>query len=650
MQLKKLFEPIKVGNLELKNRLAMIGIGGFLAENCRVTDRLKAFDGERARGEAGLVIRGNVHPGNIGPEKMPGIWDDRFIPGLRELTDFVHKQGDGVKYACQISTQHAWRRSPDSSVEMVGPSDVVLRRPTPSLVKMIEVLTTPPRPLTVEEIEQIVEEYGDAVRRAREAGFDTVEIMAGMGYLVSRFLSKLHNKRTDRYGGSIENRARFLLEIIANAKKKAGSDYPLIVRFLADEFLEGGNTLEDGLVIAQLLEKAGVDLLDVQVGTQDSTVPVIQSSVSQGTFVHYSESIKKVVNIPVLTGIRINDPIFAEQILEEEKADLVGMARSLTADPELPKKAKEGRFDDIRPCILCCHCLDVCLPGNTIRCAVNAQAGRENEYRIKPAEKAKRVLVIGGGTAGMEAARVAALCGHQVTLYEKSDRLGGQLLLATVAPFKDRIGDLVNYLASQVKKAGVQINLGTEASARAIEEMKPDVVIVATGAKPIIPEISGVNGDNVVSALDVLSGRKDVGSEVIIVGGGQVGCETAELLAQKGKKVTILEMLSRIGQDIGMSTRWVIMQRLRKAGIRMETRAEVEEITAEGVRVKRNGSSEFFKGDTVILAVGFEPDTRLAEEIIPSSKVPVLHLIGDCVEPRKIENATEEAFRVALQL
>jgi 2,4-dienoyl-CoA reductase-like NADH-dependent reductase (Old Yellow Enzyme family)/thioredoxin reductase len=650
MVLKKLFEPLQVGNLTLKNRLVMIGIGGFLAENCRVTERLKAFDGARASGGTGLIIRGNVHPGNIGPEKMPGIWDDGFIPGLRDLTDFVHKQGDGVMYACQISTQHVWRRSPEDRGEAVGPSDVVLRRPSPSLAKMIEVLSTPPRPLTIAEIEQITDEYGDAVRRAREANFDTVEIMAGMGYLVSRFLSKLHNKRTDRYGGSVEKRARFLLDIIANAQKKAGNDYPIIVRFLADEFLNGGNTLEEGVVIAQLLEKAGVALLDVQVGTQDSSVPVIQSVIPQGSFVHYSESIKKAVNIPVLTGIRISDPVFAEQILAEGKSDLIGMARSLVADPDLPNKAREGRLKDIRPCILCCHCLDVALPGNTIRCAINAQVGRESEYRIESAEKAKKVVIIGSGIAGMEAARVSALRGHRVTLFERADELGGQLLLAGIPPFKSRIDDLVRYLIGQVKASGVQVKLGTKVTAKAIEEMNPDVVIIATGAKPIIPKIAGIEGDNIVSASDVLNGSKGVGDEIIIVGGGMVGCETADFLAQRGKKVTILEMLGRIGQDIGAATRWVIIQRLRKAGVQMETKTEVAEITPEGVRVKGKEASAFFKGDTVVLAVGFEPNTRLAEQLITSNNVPVIHLIGDCVEPRKIVNATEEAFRVAMRL
>ena len=651
MNYRKLFEPIKVGKLEVKNRIAMLGIGGFLADNCRVSEALKMFDGERARGGVGLLIRGNVHPCNIGPEKMPGIWDDGFIPGLRELTDFVHSQGDGVTYVCQISTQHAWRKSPDHPVEFVGPSDVVLRRPSPSLVKMIEVLSSAPRPLTIEEIHQITEEYGDAVRRAREAGFDAVEIMAGMGYLVARFLSKLHNKRTDEYGGIIENRARFLLEIIANAKKKAGGDYPLMVRFLADEFLEGGNTLEEGVVIAQLLEKAGVDLLDVQVGTQDSPIPVIQSSVPQGAFVHYSESIKKVVNIPVLTGIRISDPAVAEKILEEGKADLVGIARALVADPELPNKVRENRLDDIRPCILGCHCLDVCFPGNTVRCEVNAQAGRETEYKVEPARKVKKVLVVGGGPAGMEAARIAALRGHQVTLCEKRDRLGGLLLLATVPPFKHEIRDLINYLALQIKKVGVQIELGTEASAQSIKEMKPDVVVMATGAVPIIPEIPGVKGDNVIGALDVLSEVKEVGNEVIVIGGGQVGCETAEFLVEKGKKVAILEMMGRIGVDIGGATRWVIMQRLRKAQVRLETKAEVVEIIDKGVRLKRNGSLEFMEGDTVVYAVGFESNTRLAEEIIPlANAAPELHLVGDCVQPRKIVNAIEEAFRVATQL
>jgi NADPH-dependent 2,4-dienoyl-CoA reductase/sulfur reductase-like enzyme len=324
------------------------------------------------------------------------------------------------------------------------------------------------------------------------------------------------------------------------------------------------------------------------------------------------------------------------------------MARALIADPELPNKANEGRLEDIRRCIACCHCLDQIMEDKPLACAVNARCGREAEYTIGTAARARKVFVIGGGPAGMEAARVAALRGHRVTLWEKGNQLGGQLRLAAVPPGKDEINSLTAYLSGQVSKLGVKVNLGQEATAQAIERGKPDAVIVASGATPIIPDIPGVRGANVVTALEVLGGTRQVGERVVVIGGGMVGCETAELLAQQGKKVTVLEMLGRIGSDIGRTTRWVVLQRLGKAGVRTETKAKVEEITDKGVRAKRDGSSEFFEADSVVLAVGFQASQALAKGL--EGKVAELHMIGDCTEPRRIAQAIESGLRVAREL
>jgi len=364
--------------------------------------------------------------------------------------------------------------------------------------------------------------------------------------------------------------------------------------------------------------------------------------------VYIAEEIKKVVNIPVVAAYRINDPILAEEILAQGKADLIGMARPLIADPELPNKAKEGRIEDIRPCIACNNCLDSMMGGTQVTCTVNARVGREAEWTVERAERPKRVFVIGGGPGGMEAAALAARRGHDVTLFEKTGQLGGNLIPASVVSYKQEVSNLTNYLKTQVGKSGVKVRLGQEIGAAFIGRERPDVVIMATGTRPIIPDIPGVRGVNVVTAVQVLNGEKDVGKRVIIVGGGMVGCETAEFLAEKGKEVTILEMLERVGADIGRTVRWIVMGRLRDAGVRMETGTKVVEITGNGVRASRNEELEFFEGDTVVLAVGLEPDKEMAQEL--EGKVSSLYPIGDCVEARKVIQAIEDGFRVAREI
>ena len=627
-----LFEPIKVGGVELKNRMMMLALTTFYGNQGKVSERYKDFYAERAKGGVGLISVGILYPSDIGPASYGGlsIAHDQSIPGLRELTHMIHTHG--AKAAGQLGLQYKWRGG-----EVVGPSQIVTRRDL-----------APPRPLTVQEIHQIVDEFGDGAKRARQAGFDFIELHAGIGYFINRFLSPLTNKRTDAYGGSADNRMRLLLEIIDSAKNKAGHDYPLICRISGDEFMQGGNALEESKQISRRLEDAGVQCISVQAGWHEAPVPLIHQSVPPGAYVYQAEEIKGAVNVPVVAAYRINDPLLADKILAKGEADLIGLARALIADPEFPAKAREGRLDEIRRCIACCHCLDLVLSDKPMACTVNAMAGREAEYIIRPASRPKRVFVIGGGPAGMEAASRAAQRGHQVTLWERRNELGGQLLLAAIPPFKAELANLRKYLIGQVERCGVRIKMGVEATASSLQEERPDAVIVATGADPITPEIPGVERENVVTAFDVLSGCADAGQNVIVLGGGMVGCETAELLASKGKKVTILEMLGRIGNDIGMTTRWVIIQRLREAGIKMETEAKASEITDKGVRVVRRGSSEFFDGDTVVLAVGVSSNKKLAQEL--EGMFADIHTIGDCVEPGRFGQAIEGGLRVAREL
>jgi len=637
-ELKNLFQPIHIGEMELKNRIIFLAVATGYGADDGVTDRQKNFYIERARGGAGLLITGITMPSSLGRPLpgMMGIYHDRFIPGLRQLTDAVHAHG--AKIAVQLGIQYWWAKGEGAPMEEVAPSEVSTRR------------DSAPRALTIEEIRQLIDDFSEGVRRACEAGFDAVEFHCGIGYLINRFLSSCTNKRTDQYGGSLENRMRFLLEIIESSKKKAGSDYPIICRISGEEFMEGGHTLEDSKKLAPILEKAGVHCLSMQVGWHECRTPLVHMSVPRGAFVYIAEEIKKVVNIPVVAAYRINDPILADSIIAEGRADLIGMGRPLIADPELPNKAKEGRFDDIRLCIACGHCLDTVMGVMPMACAVNPQVGKEAEYAIEPAKGSKRVFVIGGGPAGMEAAAVAAQRGHQVTLFEKKDRLGGNLHLAALLSYKGEIGNLANYLETQVKKSGAQIRLGEELTVEAIEEGKPDAVILATGTNAKAPDLPGFKGDNVALALDVLTGKKVVGERVIVVGGEMVGCEVAEFLAENGKQVTLLARRERVGDDIGRTARWVIMQRLRNAGIRMETKVDVVEITDEGVRgLRRNGGeSEFFEGDSVVLAVGLASSNELAQKL--EGKVPAIYSIGDCAEVRKIAEAIEDGFRVAREI
>ena len=634
-QLENLFMPIKIWKLELRNRIVMLAMTtGYNEPDNTIGDRFVKFYAERAKGGAGLIIV-PFTPTDIASPMQPGLYHDRFLPGAQKLVDTVHAHG--AKIAAQLLAQYLWISHEGNPPDVVGPSPV-----------FNQAMRCIPKALTVEEIHRLAEEHGEAARRAWKAGFDAIELPIVAGYLLNRFLSPYSNKRQDEYGGSLENRMRLPLEVIKTVKQTIGEDCPIICRLNVQEFMEGGHTLEDSKKIAPLFEAAGVKVINVYVGWHECPTPTVQMSVPRGAFVYCAEEIKKVVNIPIITANRINDPVLADKILSEKKADLIGMARPLLADPELPQKAREGRIGEIVPCIACSHCLAALLSQEDLFCTVNPRAGKEAEYAIKPAAISKKVFVIGGGPGGMEAALTAALRGHRVTLYERGDRLGGQLLTASLPPYKDEINSLIRSLIVRTQEAGIEVKLNTEVEFETIEQGKPDVVVLATGATPIIPDIPGVRGNNVVTAEEVLTGQKEVGETIIVIGGGLVGCETAEFLAQQGKKVAIIEMLARIGNDIVATNRPFFLARLRKAGIRMDANVKVEEITNKGVRVSRNGISDFLDGDTVVLAVGFEADRELAEEL--KGKVAALYSVGDCVQPHGIKEAIEEGFCVGREI
>jgi 2,4-dienoyl-CoA reductase-like NADH-dependent reductase (Old Yellow Enzyme family)/thioredoxin reductase len=642
VQLENLFTPIKVGKEELRNRIVMLPLTtGYNERDNTVGDRIINFYAERAKGGVGLIIVPFTAV-DIASPAQPGLFHDRFIPSAHRLTDAVHAHR--AKMAAQLLTQYHWVMAEGGSPEVVGPS------PIPN-----QMMRCTPRALTIGEIHRLVEEHAKAACRAREAGFDAVELPIVGGYLLNRFLSPHSNRRDDEYGGSLENRMRLPLEIIEAIKRTAGEDYVIVCRLNVEEFMEGGHTIEDSKRVAAVLEASGVNAINVYVGWHECPVPTVQMSVPRGAFVHLADDIKRVVEIPVIAANRINDPILAETILSEGKADLIGMARALLADPEFPNKAREGKTDEIVPCIACSYCLAEILAAYrdweksvSTFCVVNPRAGKELEYAIRPAPVSKRVFVVGGGPGGMETAIVAASRGHQVTVHEKGDRLGGQLLTASLPPHKDEIEALVESLIVRTREAGVEVELNTEVDLKTIQQGKPDVVVLATGASPIIPDIPGARGGNVVTAVEVLTDQKEVGETAIVIGGGMVGCETAEFLAQRGKKVTIVEMLPRIGNDIVATNRPFTLARLRKLNIRMDTNARVEEITDKGVRVSREGVSDFVEGDTAVLAVGFTANDELARKL--EGRVATLYSVGDCVAARMIREAIEEGFRVGMEI
>jgi len=638
-KLAHLFSPIKVGSLQLKNRIVLLPMALY-ADNGYPSARQTRFLLERARGGAGVVCiplntipKGSEFSGSMSCD----ISEDVYIKPLKELTTRVHDCGTPI--VGQLISLMFWRKDGESPLEVVGPSEVSVR---PKAHK--------PRALTVEEIHLFTRQYADAAQRAREAGFDGVEVMGGIGGTISRFMSPTANQRQDDYGGSFENRMRLPLEIMEQSRAAAGRDYNVLWRYSGHEFVDGGYGVEEACEIGRALEKAGAGWLNLQVGWHDTTTPLVTKEVPQGHFVYIAEKIKNSVNIPVVTGYRITDPEMADQIIAEGKADLIGMARALISDPELPNKAVAGRLHAINRCICCCRCLDQGLAQQQPLeiCSVNARVGDEILTDIKLAGRARSILVIGGGPAGMEVARVAALRGHKVTLWEKSERLGGLLHYAKAPACKWEIDYLIDYLTDQLKELDVAVVLNKEADSSFIINEGADAVILATGSKPCIPRIPGIDRAGVITALEMLSGEKKAGGKVVVIGGGTIGCEIAEMLASEGKRVTILEMLPKIGMDIGPTERFIMLSSLREKGVDLQVTAQAIGISAAGVEAVCDGSNRLFEADTVVIATGMQSDNELSTGL--AGKLPEVYSIGDCVDPKRIGEAVKEAYRVALKL
>ena len=674
--MSNLFENINIGQITLKNRLIMSAMDLGFTSDGTINDRIINFYRERAKGGVGLIVVGGCYPEINGKvwKSIIGLDKDELIPGLKRLTDAIHRYD--VRVAAQLL--HAGRSASSFFTKMqpVAPSAVAYRS-----------IKQEPRALTIPEIKTVINNYVSATLRAKKAGFDAVELHGGMGYLINQFLSKATNKRNDEYGGSLENRVRFAQEMILAIKETVGKDYPIIFRMSGDDLVEEGLKIEESVEIARILQQAGADAFNVSPGWHESKTPIMLMSIPRMAYAYLSAKIKSQLTVPVIASVRINDLKLAEEILDNEQADMVSIGRPLIVDPELPNKYKNGQFNDIRTCIACNQgCFDSLLNFKPVSCTYNAMVGHEGEYKITTAGKPKKIVVVGGGPGGMEAARVLALRGHNVTLYEKNNQLGGQLRYAYIPPGREEIQNIISYLERQISKLKVTIKMGKEADLQTLEEEHPDVIIVATGGRPIMLNLRGIKGENVSIASSVLEGKITTGRDVVIIGGGTIGCEVALYLAKQGamrpdvacfllkhkvldaadiveytskgnRNITLLEMKRKVGGGFGFSTRWVILNELKDAGIKEITEVKVKEIINNhsengqihrGVVYEKDGQEHFIKADTVIVAVGYSPNNELQKQV--EGKFPETYFIGDCVKVRTALEAIHEGFQVALKI
>lgn len=638
-QLKKLFEPGEIGNLKLKNRIIMAPmLTRFTTAEGGITDKMIDYYVERARGGCGLLTVESSCPSSGGYPGRIYVDSDKAIPGLKRLVDAVHDNGAKIVIEFNPHRGRSDEFDPATASECIHPK-------TGGKV----------RALSNAEIKKLVVEFGEGTRRAREAGFDGIMVHGGSGYLISEMLSPRINKRTDEYGGDSRNKARFSLELVAAAKAKAGAGYPVIYRMVADERVPGGFGIKDAIVLSKLLEEAGADAIDVTSGSVSDSFPWVipYMYMHSGCNVDLSQLIKKEVKIPVSVAGKILDPDLAEEILREGRADFISLSRAVLADPQFVNKAKAGRTDDILRCVACLRCIETILkpPGAPVICTVNPAVGREKEFEagLKPAARKKKLLVIGGGPGGMEAAIIAAQKGHKVTLWEKDDKLGGQLNLAVMPPGKEDMKSFVEYLKRRLDELKVTVELGKDITAKAALAFSPDAVIVAVGSTPFIPIIKGSKNRKVVTYRDVMSGKVVTGKRVIVIGGGFVGCELADLLAERGAKVTIIEILPQLASELYAPVAGIIIQKLREVGVESFTGVKEEGITARGIDiVDKDGNRISLEADDIVIATGTRADKTVFESF--KGKVPELYEVGDCAKARRLHEAVLEGATASLKI
>jgi 2,4-dienoyl-CoA reductase-like NADH-dependent reductase (Old Yellow Enzyme family) len=635
MHFPLLFEPIRVGRLHSKNRLLMsaMSIHFGVDDRCHVTEQLVRYMETRAEGGVGMLLvgGGGVHPSGVELPHLPALWEDGCIPALKKLTQAV-KPHD-ARIGMQI--MHGGRQAYHD--QKVAPSAI----PAPALAKGT------PRELRADEIPVLVAAFGDAARRCQEAGFDFIEVHGAHGYLISQFLAPNSNRRTDIWGGSFENRTRFMLEVLRDIRVKCGPDFTIGIRMNGEDYIDGGWGLDEALRLAPLLELNGADYLHVSAGVYGSRQLTIPSMyVEHGCFVHLAEAVKKEVAIPVIAVGRIKKPEMAEAIIRDGKADMVALGRSLLADPQWPHKVGNGSVRTVRPCIGCClgciHAVFQLEPGG---CVVNPDVGREHllPRGIEPAAEPVKCLVVGAGPAGLAAARMLALRGHAVTVCEQQREIGGALRLASTPPGRSELMDILNYFAEELAALKVDVRLNCAVSEELLRQIDPDEVVLATGSLPDMPMIKGLYQTDmqVCTVTELLSGALDVGRRVLVWGGNQAALVLADDLATRGKSVTVLNRKGHFAEEMSSNDRYYLRERLKRGGVTLYKNVQGLAFGGDRARFRAAEQALELSGfDAVVLADTFV-SLREAANLTKRHRASV-HFIGDAKQPRHLMYAISE--------
>lgn len=649
-EFKYLFTPIDVGPMRLRNRIVSTAHTPFFGRNNMYIEQEIYYQAEKAKGGVALCCLGSV---GVDPDLLAAMpsgiianIDDRIIPWYQKISAAVHEYGG--KLVAQLA-----HYGPSLNFRFTMTTALA---PSPVLTDINKVM---PRQIQLDEMQRIAKYFGLAAGRAKAGGLDGVQVHASHGNLLGQFLSPRFNLRTDEFGGSTENRLRFIFMVIEETRNNIGRDIALGIRISGDEFIEGGLTSDDCKEIAISLANSGqIDWIDISAGNDNDRMSHAfrhgPMYVPLAAMVPLAAAIKEVVDIPVLAVCRINDPVLAEKILADGHADLVGMTRACIADPQMPNKARAGQLEDIRPCVGINACHERITHGLPMVCAHNAVIGREKDWaELKPTAVKKRVMVIGGGPAGLEVARVAALRGHTVSLYEKTGELGGQIMIAAKAPRRSEIASIPRWLIPQIEKAGVDIHLNTEVAEELTTKENPDAVVIATGSSPMRPSIPGATDESLIDERSVLLGKARVGQKVVVLDGEghMAGCSTADFLAEQGKEVYILAKEYMVGDAIDDYTRVLLYCRLLEKGVVFMPLTWIRAISDGAVITYNTFTSQEgrIEGvDTVVHAVGSIANDQLYRAL--KGKFKEVYAVGDCVTPREVMHAIYEGSKVGREL